>query len=32
MNKVKPGQVIGKALENYNGTGISKIKVFVNCK
>jgi hypothetical protein len=32
LDKVKPGQVIGKALENYNGTGISKIKVFVNCK
>jgi hypothetical protein len=32
MNKVKPGQVIGKALENYNGTGTTKIKVFVNCK
>jgi hypothetical protein len=32
LDKVKPGQVIGKALDNYNGTGISKIKVFVNCK
>lgn len=32
LNKVKPGQVIGKALENYNGTGINKINVFVNCK
>jgi len=32
LNKVKPGQVIGKALENYNGAGISKIKIFVNCK
>jgi hypothetical protein len=32
MNKVKPGQVIGKALENYNGTGTTKINVFVNCK
>jgi hypothetical protein len=32
LDKVKPGQVIGKALENYNGTGISKINVFVNCK
>jgi trimeric autotransporter adhesin len=32
LNKLKPGQVIGKALDNYNGAGISKIKVFVNCK
>lgn len=32
LDKVKPGQVIGKALENYNSTGISKINVFVNCK
>lgn len=32
LDKVKPGQIIGKALENYNGAGISKIKVFVNCK
>jgi len=32
LNKIKPGQLIGKALENYNGAGISKIKVFVNCK
>ncbi|HEY8897665.1 MAG TPA: hypothetical protein VIM79_22725 [Niastella sp.] len=31
-DKVRPGQVIGKALENYNGAGISKINVFVNCK
>ncbi|MCS3799277.1 beta strand repeat-containing protein [Niastella sp. OAS944] len=31
-DKVKPGQVIGKALDNYNAAGISKIKVFVNCK
>jgi hypothetical protein len=32
MDKVRPGQVIGKSLENYSSTGISKIKVFVNCK
>jgi hypothetical protein len=38
LNKVKPGQVIGKSLENYPANGaansgtIGKIKVFVNCK
>jgi hypothetical protein len=32
LDKVKPGQIIGKALENYNDAGVSKIKVFVNCK
>lgn len=32
LDKVKPGQIIGKALDHYNSAGISKIKVFVNCK
>lgn len=32
MDKVKPGQVIGKALENYDINAIGKINVFVNCK
>lgn len=32
IEKVKPGQVIGKALENYSGTGVGKIKVLVNVK
>ena len=32
IEKVKPGQVIGKALENYNGNSIGKIKVLVNVK
>ncbi len=32
MNKVKTGQVIGKALQNYSGTGTGKINVFVNIK
>lgn len=32
IEKVKPGQVIGKALENYSGSGIGKIKVLVNVK
>jgi hypothetical protein len=31
-DKIKPGQVIGKSLENYSNNGIAKIKVFVNCK
>jgi hypothetical protein len=31
-NKIKPGQVIGKSLENYTINSIGKIKVFVNCK
>ncbi|MFD2553102.1 collagen-like domain-containing protein [Sphingobacterium tabacisoli] len=31
-NKVKVGQVIGKALQPFAGTGIDKIKVFVNVK
>ncbi|HEU4984770.1 MAG TPA: hypothetical protein VFT58_03940, partial [Nitrososphaera sp.] len=30
--KIKPGQVIGKALENYNTDAIGKIRVYVNCK
>lgn len=32
LRKVKPGQVIGKALENYSGKEVAKIKVFVNVK
>lgn len=32
LNKVKTGQVIGKALENYSGNTVGKIKVFVNIK
>lgn len=32
IEKVKPGQIIGKALADYSGTGVGKIKVFVNCK
>jgi trimeric autotransporter adhesin len=32
LDKVKPGQMIGKSLENYNTNVIGKIKVFVNCK
>jgi trimeric autotransporter adhesin len=32
MDKVKPGQVIGKALENYDSNAIGRINVFVNCK
>jgi hypothetical protein len=32
IDKIKPGQVIGKSLENYDGAGIGKINVFVNCK
>lgn len=32
LNKVKTGQVIGKALENYAGGTVGKIKVFVNIK
>jgi hypothetical protein len=31
-DKVRPGQVIGKSLENYSTNAIGKIKVFVNCK
>ncbi|MFT3934182.1 MAG: hypothetical protein QM726_11240 [Chitinophagaceae bacterium] len=31
-DKVKLGQVIGKALDNYDGNGVQKIKVFVNIK
>ncbi|MGZ3882081.1 MAG: hypothetical protein ACXVBF_12110, partial [Flavisolibacter sp.] len=31
-DKVKVGQVIGKALEDYNATGIGKIKVLVSIK
>lgn len=32
LDKVKPGQVIGKSLENYDSNTIGKINVFVNCK
>lgn len=32
IDKVKPGQVIGKALENFNSSSIGKIKVLVNVK
>jgi hypothetical protein len=31
-DKVKVGQVIGKALQDYNGTGIQKINVLVSVK
>jgi hypothetical protein len=31
-DKVKPGQVIGKALEAFNGEGTAKIKVLVSVK
>ena len=32
LDKVKPGQVIGKALENFNSSETGKIKVLVNVK
>lgn len=32
IDKVKPGQIIGKALENFSSAGIGKIKVLVNIK
>ena len=32
INLVKPGQVIGKALENFNQNSIGKIKLLVNVK
>lgn len=32
IDKVKPGQVIGKALETFNGEGTGKIKVLVNVR
>lgn len=32
IEKVKPGQVIGKALENFNSSSVEKIKVLVNVK
>ncbi len=32
MGRVRPGQIIGKALENYSADGIGKIKVLVNVK
>ena len=31
-DKVKPGQVIGKALQDYNGSGTGRINVLVNVK
>lgn len=30
--RIKPGQVIGKALQNYTAEGIGKINIFVNIK
>jgi hypothetical protein len=30
--KVKAGQVLGKALQDFDGGGVGLIKVFVNCK
>lgn len=30
--KVKPGQIIGKALQNFDGAQVGKINVFVNVK
>ena len=32
IDKVKIGQVIGKALEGFNGTGVQKIKILVSVK
>jgi trimeric autotransporter adhesin len=32
LEKVKVGQVLGKALEEFSGTGVSKINVLVNIK
>ena len=32
IEKLKPGQVIGKALEPFNGTGVQKINLMVNIK
>jgi hypothetical protein len=32
IDKVKPGQVIGKALENFDGQGTGKIRVLVNVR
>lgn len=32
VSKVKTGQVIGKALQNYSGNEVGKINVFVNIK
>jgi len=32
LDRVRVGQVIGKALEDYNATGIGKIKVLVSIK
>ena len=31
-DKVKPGQVLGKALQGYNGNGIGKVNVLVSVK
>ncbi|MBO9659921.1 MAG: hypothetical protein J7527_13965, partial [Chitinophagaceae bacterium] len=32
INKIKVGQVIGKALENFNAQGTGKIQVLVSVK
>ena len=32
IDKVKPGQVIGKALQGYNGNGVGKINILVSIK
>jgi hypothetical protein len=32
VDKVKPGQIIGKALENYDGNSNNVIKVLVNIR
>ena len=32
IDKVKPGQVIGKALQDYNGNGVGKINILVSIK
>jgi hypothetical protein len=32
IEKIKPGQVLGKALENFNSSSIGRIKVLVNVK
>jgi hypothetical protein len=31
-DKVRTGQVLGKALQDYNGSGIGKINVLVSVK
>ena len=32
LDKVKPGQVIGKALQDFSGEGVGKIRVLVSVK